>query len=68
MRGPVCKVCECCNETFVCGQYGCWCAAIGVSAQQMTWIEQAFQDCLCPRCLQQVVDGARGPSSDAKPR
>ncbi len=68
MRGPVSKVCECCKERFVCGQYGCWCANIGVTEQQMTWIEQSFHDCLCPRCLQQVVDGERGPSSIGKPQ
>ena len=62
------KVCEACNQSFECGQYGCWCTNLNIGENQMTWIEQSFQDCLCPRCLQKVVDGELGPSSVAKPR
>jgi len=68
MRGPVSKVCECCKESFVCGQYGCWCARAGITEAQMAWIEKSFQDCLCPLCLQKVVDGALGPSRAATPQ
>ena len=68
MRGPVTKVCEACHQAFECGQYGCWCTKLNITEQQMTWIEQSFQDCLCPRCLQKVVDGRLGPSSVAKPQ
>lgn len=66
MKGPVSKVCECCREAFVCGQYGCWCAQIGITEPQMAWIEKSFDDCLCTRCLQKVVDGEMGPSSLTK--
>jgi Cysteine-rich CWC len=68
MRGPVSKVCECCKEPFECGQYGCWCANMGVTEPQMAWIEQTFHDCLCPRCLQRVVAGEQGPLFVAKPK
>jgi hypothetical protein len=68
MRGPVTKVCEVCNHTFECGQYGCWCAQVKITEPQMTWIEQSFHDCLCPGCLQQVAEGKLGPSSIAKPQ
>jgi hypothetical protein len=57
MRGPVSKVCECCKQVFTCGQYGCWCAEVGLTDSQMAWIERAFHDCLCSVCLQKVVDG-----------
>lgn len=66
MKGPVSKVCGCCKETFVCGQYGCWCAQVRVSDQLMAWIEQSFKDCLCPTCLHHVVDGTLGPESIVK--
>jgi hypothetical protein len=66
MRGPLSKMCECCKHVFTCGQYGCWCAQVGVNEQQMAWIEQSFHDCLCPLCLQQVVEGRLGPASGTK--
>ena len=62
------KVCEVCKQAFECGQYGCWCTTLNITEQQMSWIEQSFQDCLCPRCLQKVVDGQLGPSFVAKPQ
>ena len=68
MRGPVTKVCDACREAFECGQYGCWCTKLEITEQQMACIEQSFQDCLCPRCLQQVADGQLGPPSVAKPQ
>jgi hypothetical protein len=63
MRGPVSKDCECCKETFTCGQYGCWCAQIGITEKHMEWIEQSFHDCLCPRCLRKIVEGEIGPAT-----
>jgi Cysteine-rich CWC len=63
MRGPVSKVCEGCQAAFTCGQYGCWCAQVVMTEQQMAWIEQSFHDCLCQLCLQKVVDGTLGPAS-----
>jgi|SoiMethySBSTD1v2_1073268.scaffolds.fasta_scaffold50035_4 hypothetical protein len=66
MRGPATKVCEACNQAFECGQYGCWCAQVKITDAQMTWVEQTFHDCLCPVCLQKVVDGRLGPASIAK--
>jgi hypothetical protein len=68
MRGPVSKVCECCRRVFTCGQYQCWCAHLGITEGQMAWIEKSFHDCLCPTCLQKVVDGRLGPESIAKPQ
>lgn len=67
MRGPISKVCECCKQGFICGQYGCWCAKVDVSEQQMAWIEKSFHDCLCPSCLQRIVDGELGPASVSQP-
>jgi hypothetical protein len=29
----------------------------------MVWIEKSFADCLCPTCLQQVIDGDLGTGS-----
>jgi len=39
-----------------------------ITQQQMDWIEKSFHDCLCPLCLQQVVDGRFGPASVTKPQ
>jgi cysteine-rich CWC protein len=67
MRGPISKVCECCKQGFTCGQYGCWCSEVSVSERQMTWIEKSFHDCLCPLCLQRIVDGELGPAFVSEP-
>jgi hypothetical protein len=56
-------MCEYCKQAFICGQYGCWCGQLGITEQQMAWIEMSFHDCLCPVCLQKVVDGEMGPVS-----
>jgi hypothetical protein len=65
MRGPVNKICESCSEAFECGQYRCWCGQIGITEQQMDWIEKSFRDCLCLACLKKVVSGEL--SSDRAP-
>lgn len=61
MRGPLTKVCEGCNQSFECGQYGCWCGQMGVTVRQMDWIEKSFRDCLCSSCLKKVVSGEMFP-------
>jgi hypothetical protein len=33
----------------------------------MAWIEKSFHDCLCPLCLQRVVNGELGPAPVAEP-
>jgi hypothetical protein len=38
-----------------------------VGEQQMAWIEKSFHDCLCPLCLQRVVNGELGPAPVAEP-
>jgi cysteine-rich CWC protein len=67
MRGPVSKVCESCTQVFTCGQYGCWCAQVGITERHMTWIEHTFQDCLCPSCLQKIINDELGPASVERP-
>jgi hypothetical protein len=57
MTGPVQKTCEACGCTFECGQYQCWCGAIGITESQMDWIAEHFQDCLCRDCLEKVARG-----------
>jgi hypothetical protein len=61
LRGPVTKTCEHCRQPFECGGYQCWCGKVGITEQQLGWIEARFKDCLCPTCLQQVASGALGP-------
>ena len=68
MRGSVQKTCGHCGETFECGGYQCWCGKMVVTQEQMDWIEKSFHDCLCPLCLQQVVDRKLGPLSVTKPQ
>jgi hypothetical protein len=57
LRGPINKTCENCGQTFECGGYQCWCGGLGITEQQMDWIAQRFQDCLCPSCLKKVGTG-----------
>ncbi|WP_370467973.1 cysteine-rich CWC family protein [Nitrospira sp. KM1] len=63
MKGSIVKVCEVCGGTFECGQYCCWCGQLAVTTEQMDWIEQAFDDCLCPSCLRKIVSGEIGPTA-----
>ncbi|MGH7180430.1 MAG: cysteine-rich CWC family protein [Nitrospiraceae bacterium] len=51
------KTCENCGQTFACGGYQCWCGGLGITEQQMDWIAERFQDCLCPACLKMVSTG-----------
>jgi hypothetical protein len=62
----VTKTCENCGQPFECGGYQCWCGQLKITDQQMAWIEKSFHDCLCPMCLQRVVEGTLGPASLAK--
>jgi Cysteine-rich CWC len=58
MKGPVQKTCECCGQGFECVGYLCWCSKLGITQQQMDWIAERYDDCLCLACLRQVQNGA----------
>ncbi|NOS82251.1 MAG: hypothetical protein HOP32_11795 [Nitrospira sp.] len=55
------KPCENCGQTFTCVGYQCWCGGLGITEQQMDWIADRFEDCLCPACLKKVAAGELGP-------
>ena len=68
LRGPVKRPARTAGKCFECGGYQCWCGKMVITQQQMDWIEKSFHDCLCPLCLQQVVEGRLGPASVTKPQ
>lgn len=54
------KECAKCKVIFSCGSANanCWCDAVNLSAYTIKYLEENFNGCLCPACLQlfAVVD------------
>ena len=56
-QGAVCtieKICPRCAATFECRSGGCWCDNVPLSAVKLKWLEQHYENCLCPACLANV--------------
>ena len=46
------KSCSRCGEVFGCTSgYGCWCNDVSLTPKQLRWIEEKYDNCLCPSCL-----------------
>ncbi|NWJ52735.1 MAG: cysteine-rich CWC family protein [Bacteroidetes bacterium] len=49
------KKCARCNQQFGCGASGkCWCFEVSISPEALKYIEDQYNGCLCPECLQLV--------------
>lgn len=48
------KVCPRCAATFECRSGGCWCTDVRLSAAQLDWLKQHYENCLCPACLANI--------------
>ena len=54
------RQCEACGKPFVCGASlkGCWCVSVKLSAEVRQQLREKYKDCLCPACLQRLVEAA----------
>ncbi len=49
------KSCSRCEVNFECSSdYGCWCNDVSLTAEQLSWIKENYDNCLCPSCLRIV--------------
>jgi len=59
---PAPKTCARCGAAFGCGAQagagGCWCEGAALPAEAAAALREAYDDCLCPACLDAVA--ARG--------
>ncbi len=47
------RKCNRCNNLFGCGVSGkCWCYEVNLSPSALKYIEDQYDGCLCPDCLQ----------------
>ncbi len=53
------KYCGRCGEGFECraGQV-CWCEEIDLARDQLKWLKETYDACLCPVCLRLVSAGS----------
>jgi hypothetical protein len=51
------RVCEACDQPFMCGASlkGCWCVGVKLDAPTRTELRKQFKDCLCPACLERFA-------------
>lgn len=49
------KKCSKCNTAFNCTNEssGCWCEQVTLSTQVLSYLEENYDNCLCPDCLQE---------------
>jgi hypothetical protein len=49
------KKCSKCEAPFTCQNQsaGCWCENVKLSAQMLTYLKENYENCLCPKCLQE---------------
>ena len=51
------KVCSRCGQSFGCNSGNqCWCEGVALTRDQLQWLKDHFDDCLCPACLTLVGD------------
>lgn len=49
------KACSNCGVIFECSSdYGCWCNDVSLTSEQLSWIKENYDNCLCPSCLRIV--------------
>jgi hypothetical protein len=46
------KKCPECGKLFACfGDDDCWCEKLQIHKKDLLFIQEKYQDCLCPDCL-----------------
>jgi hypothetical protein len=52
------KICPRCLATFECRSGGCWCTDVRLSPTKLEWLNQHYENCLCPACLASIESRA----------
>jgi len=56
MKNDQVKICPRCNNNFDCfGDKDCWCEQVQITSKKMKSILMKFDDCLCPKCLNDEI-------------
>ena len=58
------RACAHCGTAFGCGAASgsCWCATVDVPPQVLRELDQLYDGCLCPECLERrAAGGVAGP-------
>ena len=51
------KKCARCNNLFGCGASGkCWCFEVSLTPLALKYVEDQYDGCLCPECLQHIAN------------
>ncbi|MCB0380781.1 MAG: cysteine-rich CWC family protein [Flavobacteriales bacterium] len=47
------KICSKCKEPFGCQnlERGCWCENHQLTAEQLTYLKENYDNCLCEKCI-----------------
>jgi hypothetical protein len=49
------EVCPRCQQKFQCSKSNkCWCFEIGLDSNQLENLNEKFQSCLCPNCIEEI--------------
>ncbi len=58
------KVCPSCSTRFLClHNESCWCMDYALTAEQLAYLRNNYDDCLCPACLAQHGEPVNDPQS-----
>ncbi len=53
------KICPSCESVFNCQQTPdgpCWCSQFIISDEKLKYLEEKYNRCICPDCLQKVSE------------
>lgn len=54
------QTCPRCGEAFTCmNSAHCGCMEVELLSETLERISEKYQDCLCPKCLQEIAEGAQ---------
>jgi hypothetical protein len=52
------KKCSKCQSAFTCQNEirGCWCEKVQLSTETLAFLEEYYENCLCPECLKKFEE------------
>ena len=62
------SICESCGEQFGCGAKldGCWCSDVKLADNTAEILQETFDKCLCPKCLENYSSKPFGKITNAE--
>ncbi len=49
------EICPRCHHKFQCSKSNkCWCFEIGLDSNQLENLNEKFESCLCPNCIEEI--------------